>query len=678
MVSRWPFRNRSAWLEWLLILLVIYFFGRVALLDFDASQLQQIGEHNESATLPILAEIGLWRYGEIPLWNPYMLTGFPLAGDLINHFWNPVATIPVLLWGGVNGLKVSVFLSLLVAAYGQWFLAHTFNVRGVFRLWAGLLFALSGGLALLWRLGWYELLVGAAWFPWCFALLWRALRRRDRLSLVLAALAVFMVLSAGGGYYPVYLGVSLTVLTVFTIVAAELGQRAPQFRRAAAVALLSVALAAVYLLPLADGLRFTKRDALPDFLQVNSQPIPYALFNYVVADEQWFITGVLNRAIGYGWFYVGWLPLLALAFTPWLFARLSWRRRGILALLVLLLVLLLWQASRYWPVRYLYELWPFLYTFRFPNRLLIIATIPLVTLAAMTGQGLLVWARRRWRGQTLSGAPDDEPVRGGLRLIPILNLLVALGLLLALVDVYRVNQHFGMHPNPRLAAARDTLGWLRQMDATPYYVDLGGQFFWANWMAYAYEYEMPVINLHYNRRLRTMDRQDGPDAPFRAEPKYLVLHQDQPAPPATTLLASVNGVNVYQDPAALPYAFSVANPAGPIDARTAAPQSAVLNGPNRVIVNGAAGQSGGQLVVLVSDYPGWRLTVDGQPAALQPLNGYLGAALLPGVHTYTFEFRPPLHTIGLGISLLALAICVALVISDRHRPMGRRRTSSGN
>lgn len=670
--ARQSLRLSSAWLEWLVILLVIYFFGRVALLDFDAGQLQQIGEHNESATLPLLAEIGVHRYGEIPLWNPYMLTGFPLAGDLINHFWNPVATIPVLLWGGINGMKVSVFVSLLVAAYGQWYLAQTFGIRGIFRLWAGLLFALSGGMALLWRLGWYELLVGAAWFPWCFALLWRALQRRDRRSIVWAALAVFMVLSAGGGYYPFYLGVSLIVLTIPVIAGARSGRRGLAFRRAAAIAVLSAGLAAVYLLPLADGVRYTRRDAPPDELQVNSQPIAYALFNYVVSDESWFITGVLNRGIGYSWFYIGVLPLLALAFTPWLFGRFPWRRRGILTLLSLLLILLLWQASRHAPVRYLYEWFPLLYTLRFPNRLLIIATIPLVALAAMTGQGLLVWARRGRRGWRPDEGQQGRSRSGGGVPLALLNAAAALLLLLSLSDVYRVNQRFSMHPNPRLAVARDTLGWLRQMDPTPFYVDLGGQYFWANWMAYAYEYEMPVINLHYNRRVRTFDEQLESASPFHAQAKYYLLNQDQPAPPGVILLATVNGVNVYQNPNALPYAFSVANPAGPITTTTATPHRAALDGPNRIIVRAAGESGGGRLVVLGSDYPGWRLRVDGEPAALQPLNGYLGAALLPGEHSYVFEFRPPLHAIGLAISLLSLLVCLALVIIDRRTPAAAR------
>src|SRR6476659_5270486 len=90
-------------LEWLLIILIAYAYSASALLNFDNMRLQQTGEHDESATLPLLAEIGLSRYGEIPLWNPYMLTGFPHTGDMLGHFWNPISTIPILLWGGING-----------------------------------------------------------------------------------------------------------------------------------------------------------------------------------------------------------------------------------------------------------------------------------------------------------------------------------------------------------------------------------------------------------------------------------------------------------------------------------------------------------------------------------------------------------------------------------------------
>ena len=102
-------------LEWFLIILIAYFYSGDLLLNFDETRLQQTGEHNESSTLTLLAEIGLRRYGEIPLWNPYMLTGYPHTGDMLGHFWNPISTIPIVLWGAINGMKVSIFLSFILA-----------------------------------------------------------------------------------------------------------------------------------------------------------------------------------------------------------------------------------------------------------------------------------------------------------------------------------------------------------------------------------------------------------------------------------------------------------------------------------------------------------------------------------------------------------------------------------
>ena len=82
-------KNSFFLLEWIIILVVAYAYCSSALLDFDPTQLQQTGEQNESAMRPILADLSLKRYGQIPLWNPYMQTGFPAAGDMLGHFWAP-------------------------------------------------------------------------------------------------------------------------------------------------------------------------------------------------------------------------------------------------------------------------------------------------------------------------------------------------------------------------------------------------------------------------------------------------------------------------------------------------------------------------------------------------------------------------------------------------------------
>ncbi|HOU41694.1 MAG TPA: hypothetical protein PK829_10555 [Promineifilum sp.] len=650
-------RVRSYWLEWLILLAVVYLYSHAATLDFDPQQMQQTGEQNESATLPILAELG-FRHGEIPLWNPYMLTGFPHTGDPVSHFWNPVATLPVLLWGGINGMKVSLFLSLLVAAFGQWYLAHVFGLRGVFRLWAGLLFVLSGGLAMLSWLGWYELLVGAAWFPWCFALLWRALRRGGRLSVVLAAGAIAMVITTGGGYYPLYLGVCLAVLTGMALVWSRLGEHGRVLRRAAAVAVLAAGLSAVYWLPLVDGLRYTVRDAPPDGMQIGSQAIPYALFNFVVSDPTWFRAEVLNKGSGSGWLYVGLLPIVALGLLPWVYAHFRGRRRGLLTLLALLLTLLLWNANRYAPVRTLYDLLPFLYTFRFPGRLLIIATSPLLVLAGMGLQTLLVRARRRVPARAEAGGITPRWLMG---------VAAALLLLLSVINVFRVNQPFMTAPHPRNQVARAALTWLREADPGLYYINIGGDIIYWDWLAYAYELELPVLNFRYNRGLDSMDAQYGPLSPFNAQPKYTFVVASEPPPPGATQVNLFAEVAVWRRDDVLPYAFA-ARPDAPITTDTVRAVDVRLDGPNRVVVQAAAEADETQLVVLVSDYPGWRLTVDGAPAELQPLNGYLGAALRPGAHTYVFAFRPPLHAVALAVSGLSLLACLALLAPALRRP----------
>lgn len=260
-------------LEWLLIILVAYFYSGKLLLNFDATKLQQTGEHNESSTLPLLAEIGLHRYGEIPLWNPYMLTGFPHVGDFVNHFWNPISTVPIMIWGGINGMKVSIFLTFIIAGLGQWMLAYVLGLGRTFRLWSAILFMISGGLALLWRVGWYELLLGAVWFPWCFALYWRALQQHTLASIILTSATIFMVISTGGGYYPIYLFVSLAVLTIVALLLAKSNERLKQIRTAVLVVLFSAALSAIVIVPYLDGYRYTARDAAPDAVQYFSQPI---------------------------------------------------------------------------------------------------------------------------------------------------------------------------------------------------------------------------------------------------------------------------------------------------------------------------------------------------------------------------------------------------------------------
>lgn len=657
--------------EWAIIGVVAFCYAGAALLNFDAARLQQTGEHNESATLPILAEVSLWRYGEIPLWNPYMLTGYPLAGDFVNHFWNPVSTLAVLAFGGINGMKISIFISFIIAGIGQWLFAHVFGLRGLVRLWAAIIFMLSGGLAMFWRVGWYELFLGIVWFPWCFAALWWALERRDKSSLALTALCIAMVLTAGGGYYPFYLFATMTVLLLASMVAGGTVEWWVRLRRAFLIALLGVGLATVAYLPLINGAIFTRREVLPEHEQKSSQPIPYALMNYAISQPEWFRDETLGGLTGYNWFYIGAFSLVALALVPPVLRDKKYRAAAI-TLFALTLFIFLWHANKYFPFHSIYEWFPDLYTLRFPNRLLVLAASPLLVLAGLGLQYLFDVVEQWSRGYSITVSIQKDQTRS--RVLSAQQLVSAIFLLVlgfSTWDVYSANKVFAFAPPDRLDTKSFTaLAWLKNYDRDLYYTNMGGGAIYWWWTPAAYALEMPTINFQYNRYLASQADQRQPGSPFFAKPKYLLAQPNQPRPSDAQLVRDFDGVGLWKLPDALPFGFSLTaaqlQSLAKIAPQDVAAQQVRLNGPNRVIVNAAATQDE-QLVVLVSDYPGWQLTIDGKPAAIHAVNGYLGAKLAPGQHTYEFYFHPLLHDIGLGITLLSLLDVTLMIGSEMRR-----------
>jgi hypothetical protein len=82
-----------------------------------------------------------------------------------------------------------------------------------------------------------------------------------------------------------------------------------------------------------------------------------------------------------------------------------------------------------------------------------------------------------------------------------------------------------------------------------------------------------------------------------------------------------------------------------------------------VIATGAPQREGDVLVVLMSHYPGWKVVIDGQPAPLTFYNGYLGAKMLPGEHSYVFYFLPTQYMIGASISALTLGLMLVIALS---------------
>ena len=93
--------------------------------------------------------------------------------------------------------------------------------------------------------------------------------------------------------------------------------------------------------------------------------------------------------------------------------------------------------------------------------------------------------------------------------------------------------------------------------------------------------------------------------------------------------------------------------------------------PERVVTR-ARSSGPGMLILSDNDYPGWKATVDGNPADVERVD-YLfrGVPLGAGEHTVEFRYQPLSWRIGWIVSLASLLVLVAVVVSGLRR-RGRR------
>lgn len=76
----------------------------------------------------------------------------------------------------------------------------------------------------------------------------------------------------------------------------------------------------------------------------------------------------------------------------------------------------------------------------------------------------------------------------------------------------------------------------------------------------------------------------------------------------------------------------------------------------------------GYLVVLDTHDPGWRATLDGEPAGIQSANLIFRAVAVPeGRHIVEFSYRPKALTYGILISLATLAVALVLLADPTRR-----------
>ena len=646
------------------------------------------------------------RNGAFPTWDLGAWSGQPIVGDPQLGLFYP----PNWLWMLLHPTRTYAWLQLFhvaVGAAGMWALARARGRSTPAAAIAAL--GLAAGAFCVLELRHAMFVATTAWLPW---LLWgieRLAARRTIDHALFVGFAGALALLAGGWSMLVWGALVVVVYAGAAIARAHRGARLVLVGALAAAALLSLALAMVQILPAVAHARLSPRalGTTPEFASSYAWPswryvatlfVPtlygdVARGTYVGAPDQWELCGYGIGVVG------GLLALASLALRD--------RRGERVALLVLTAAACVIARGAAQPL--LAKL-PLFSSLRCPARALYVWTLAAPILAADgldAIAGALAATRARW-----------------------LRPLALVAMTVELLVVFR-----GENPTTTLRAADahpaavEWLRWHGHPGRATNDVHLGNAFHnmglrWRFESAGGY-HSLPIwryLNLLWIAnhgapypRARLGDDLTGQGLWRFSSPivdllgvQWVVAPHDRPidVPGWVRRFAGSDGVDLWENRHTFPRAFvvyaaepvaddaaaarAVASPAWnpartaiveadvglppPVGAAVAPtqPTQLVRQGPTELLLEVPATRPG-LLVVAEPWYPGWRVTVDGKPAATLRVDYALrGVRIDPGRHIVAWELTCPPLAAGGAITIVALVAAAALNLLAARR---RRRAA---
>lgn len=323
------------------------------------------------------------RRGELPLWNPHVLAGYPMHADPVQALFYPLEWIHLVLPHPL-AIGLSFTLAALIACWGTMRLARVLGADGWGGALAGVAYAIGGLVAGHVGLGEIPHLQAMGWTPWCVALALESLAGRTR-SLRWLPLAIALAVLAGHVQY----GYQTLVAVAITSVAALAWMtprpavaRALVSRIAPAVAL-GLAIASVSLVPALAYVSHSNRGGGLDWMASTTGAIhPLELVRMLIPD---FFGDAVTSPYWGGFLKemsTPYLGIATLAVLPWALGPRF--RRATLVVAPMAVFGLLTALSAYTPFhRWVFHLLPGFAFFRMPVRWLHLAMLGVAVAAAL-------------------------------------------------------------------------------------------------------------------------------------------------------------------------------------------------------------------------------------------------------------------------------------------------------
>ncbi len=644
------------WFEWIVIIIPIWAYCLPFLILGPSNNLP--GSETESfQAFDQILEFSIKKYGQFPLWNPYFFTGIPYISHPMLHAYNPFVSIPVLLFGVLDGFKIAVFLGFIIAGLGMWWLGREVGLSQVGRVWIALMYAFCGVPAAKFIQGQYLMVLAFGWIPFSLAAIIAATRTRKRKYICVAALGMALLFFSGNVYYAYYM---LYVVTLYAVILVFKLERKPIRLRInlegikvlMAIGILSLGLVAIQLLPLLQHRdEFVKavNPQLTDSRNVND------IFLDLVSPEP-FRPGGFSDTLRPEEFYayIGWWPLIGMFYLP--FGLSAKNKRYILLFLALIIFTFVWIDVKDMPWRIIFQTIPFLYQFRYPSRMMVVGAMSFVMAG---GLGLdILW-------NNVKKFTYDKPDNDHRHLLTGSLLALAIGVF-AIWSVHDVastsGRLFGTRSDDN--SRQQVTEWLRNFDPGIYYVSTRD-----NWHRAIIGSEIRYRNI-WDSIIPAADYIDQiSERPIKTEPKYLIMSNEIPVPSDAILIKAFDTINIYRLTNSLPFAFTMSkstlttNTHTDLTASEVTPMTSVtakINDMEAVV----SSSSTGYLVLLSSFSPDWQLTIDGRATKVYNAYGYIAAEVNPGIHHYVFTYQPVWFFVGLLTSIVTLLMIVWMLAAD--------------
>lgn len=622
-------------------------------------------------------------FSEFPLWNPAIGLGRSWIADPFLFAFNPFASIPMWFWGVNYGSKIAVVINFLIAGFGMWSVARLLGFRWPTRLWAAMLYMLSGGLVAHLQAGQVQLVFALGWLPWSFAGLLIVWQKKSYTAAALASLPQAIFYFSGNLYYQAYAAFCYVfILLILAVEWRPLKVNWPGLWKVFVLGILSLGLISIQFLP-----AFAARNdianqggyARDEREFYGSQKPADALVNYIVSDIEFALSPMLGKPpyIAESYRYIGISPFIFLLLIVPAFKR-SHRKREVVAVALSFLILLSWAGVKYTFFKGIYHSLPFIYQFRFPGRALSVGAMFVILLGGFGLEELLTWINSLGTGflEKMNNVRLSTVLKAGRAL---LFGIVLAGLAGSVRDVFVSNAKVAALEEQSLLTYDIGFRWLRDREDGAYTFGI---------------FTTEAINIGrsleaYTKQFRIMSLVDGwipagiptrfgePEA-VTIGPKYWFLWDDEPMDqPEATLVHKLGALEIWETPT-FPFAFTV--PDGRFDLEPYAIEPSEVQPvvsyrrqvPNRILVETDTDEVA---VLIVSEawFSGWTASIEGEPVEIGSVSNLLAVRLPAGQHNVIFEYAPPGFKAGAMISLITLAGIAVIPAAEfvwkkRHPP----------